>query len=156
MPLNIVFWRPSKLVSTKTLLLKHYYRRQGVNCLLIVCQSHVFPRKSSVNELLIAKKKVHSELPRMGRLRMALPRRNGPNAESTVSNTELSEFFGHPRVPGRELSEFLLAFVSDKHRAREPRNLTHELSHEGLTKMHTGVYTKMSTEMPTKVEALSV
>ena len=29
MPLKIVFLRPPKLVSTKTLLLKHYYRRQG-------------------------------------------------------------------------------------------------------------------------------
>ena len=29
MPLNIVFLRPQKLLSTKTLLLKHYYRRQG-------------------------------------------------------------------------------------------------------------------------------
>ena len=33
---------------------------------------------------------------------------NEPNtvSESTVSNTELSEFFGPDRVPGRELSEF--------------------------------------------------
>ena len=30
--------------------------------------------------------------------------------ESTVSNTELSEFFGPRRVPGTELSEFLLAY----------------------------------------------
>ena len=30
MPLNIVFFEASKLVSTKTLLLKHYYRRQGI------------------------------------------------------------------------------------------------------------------------------
>ena len=29
MPLKIVFLRPEKLVSTKTPLLKHYYRRQG-------------------------------------------------------------------------------------------------------------------------------
>ena len=29
MPLKIVFLRPPKLVLTKTLLLKHYYRRQG-------------------------------------------------------------------------------------------------------------------------------
>ena len=29
MPSNIVFLRASKLVSTKTLLLKHDYRRQG-------------------------------------------------------------------------------------------------------------------------------
>ena len=29
MPLNIVLWEASALVSTKTLLLKHYYRRQG-------------------------------------------------------------------------------------------------------------------------------
>ena len=39
---------------------------------------------------------------------------NGPNtvSESTVSNKELSEFFGPHRVPGRELSEFLcLVFV---------------------------------------------
>ena len=38
--------------------------------------------------------------------------RNGPTAvsESTVSNTELSEFFGARRVPGRELSEFLSAY----------------------------------------------
>ena len=38
--------------------------------------------------------------------------RNGPNtvSESTVSNTELSEFFGPHRVPGRELSEFLSAY----------------------------------------------
>ena len=46
---------------------------------------------------------------------------------------------------------------SDKHRAREPRNLTPTNSlTKVLTKMHTGVYTKISTEMPTKVEALSV
>ena len=31
-------------------------------------------------------------------------------SESTVSNTELSEFFCAPRVPGRELSEFLSAY----------------------------------------------
>ena len=38
--------------------------------------------------------------------------RDGPNtvSESTVSNTELSEFFGAHRVPGRELSEFLSAY----------------------------------------------
>ena len=37
---------------------------------------------------------------------------NGPNtvSESTVSNTELSEFFGPHRVPWRELSEFLSAY----------------------------------------------
>ena len=37
---------------------------------------------------------------------------NGPNTvpESTVSNTELSEFFCPHRVPGRELSEFLSAY----------------------------------------------
>ena len=37
---------------------------------------------------------------------------NGPNtvSESTVSNTELSEFFGPHRVPGRGLSEFLSAY----------------------------------------------
>ena len=29
MPLKIVFFEASKLVSTKTLLLKHYYRHQG-------------------------------------------------------------------------------------------------------------------------------
>ena len=29
MPLNISVFEASKLVSTKTLLLKHYYRRQG-------------------------------------------------------------------------------------------------------------------------------
>ena len=29
MPLRIVFSRSQKLVSTKTQLLKHYYRRQG-------------------------------------------------------------------------------------------------------------------------------
>ena len=29
MPLKIVLLRPKKLVSTKSLLLKHYYRRQG-------------------------------------------------------------------------------------------------------------------------------
>ena len=29
MPLNIVVFEASKSVSTKTLLLKHYYRRQG-------------------------------------------------------------------------------------------------------------------------------
>ena len=38
--------------------------------------------------------------------------RDGPNtvSENTVSNTELSEFFGPHRVPGRELSEFLSAY----------------------------------------------
>ena len=38
--------------------------------------------------------------------------RNGPNAvsESTVSNTELSEFFGPHWVPGRELGELLSAY----------------------------------------------
>ena len=37
---------------------------------------------------------------------------NGPNtaSESTVSNTELSEFFCPHPVPGRELSEFLSAY----------------------------------------------
>ena len=37
---------------------------------------------------------------------------NGPNtvSESTVSNTELSEFFGAHWVPGSELSEFLSAY----------------------------------------------
>ena len=37
---------------------------------------------------------------------------NGLNtvSESTVSNTELSEFFGPHRVPGIELSEFLSAY----------------------------------------------
>ena len=37
---------------------------------------------------------------------------NGPNtvSESTVSNTELSEFFYPHRVPGRELSELLSAY----------------------------------------------
>ena len=37
---------------------------------------------------------------------------NGPNtvSESTVSNTELSKFFGPHQVPGRELSEFLSAY----------------------------------------------
>ena len=38
MPLNIVFWRPQKLVSTKALLLKHYYRRQGIPFILQKCQ----------------------------------------------------------------------------------------------------------------------
>ena len=33
-----------------------------------------------------------------------------PFSESTVSNTELSEFFCPHRVPGRELSEFLSAY----------------------------------------------
>ena len=33
MPLNIVFFGASKLVSTKTLLLKHYCRRQGFSAL---------------------------------------------------------------------------------------------------------------------------
>ena len=38
--------------------------------------------------------------------------RKRPNtvSESTVSNTELNEFFGAHRVPGRELSEFLSAY----------------------------------------------
>ena len=37
---------------------------------------------------------------------------NRPNtvSEKTVSNTELSEFFGPHRVPGRELSEFLSSY----------------------------------------------
>ena len=39
---------------------------------------------------------------------------DGPNtvSESTVSNTELSEFFCPQRAPGRELSEFLSADYS--------------------------------------------
>ena len=38
--------------------------------------------------------------------------RNGPNtvSGSTVSNTEITEFFCPHRVPGRELSEFLSAY----------------------------------------------
>ena len=38
--------------------------------------------------------------------------RNRPNtvSESTVSDTELSEFFGPYRVPEKELSEFLSAY----------------------------------------------
>ena len=32
--------------------------------------------------------------------------------ESAVSNTELSEFFDPHRVPGRELSEFLSAYLA--------------------------------------------
>ena len=38
--------------------------------------------------------------------------RNGPNtvSENTVSNTELSEFFGPHRAPGTKLSEFLSAY----------------------------------------------
>ena len=38
---------------------------------------------------------------------------NGPNtvSESMVSHTELSEFFGPHQVPGRELSEFLSAYI---------------------------------------------
>ena len=43
---------------------------------------------------------------------MAMKLGDGPNtvSESTVSNTELSEFFGAHWVPGTELSEFLSAY----------------------------------------------
>ena len=47
---------------------------------------------------------------------------NGPNtvSESTVSRTELSEFFGPRRVPGRELSElFCQPFVCVPKRTHE-------------------------------------
>ena len=46
MPLNIVFLRPQiKLVSTKTLLLKHYYRRQGMtpDIIILLVWGHFFP-----------------------------------------------------------------------------------------------------------------
>ena len=33
------------------------------------------------------------------------------SVKSTVSNTELSVFFGPHRIPGRELSEFLSAYT---------------------------------------------
>ena len=47
--------------------------------------------------------------------------------------------------------------LSDKHRARELRNLTHELSHESAHEnAHGSVHEDVHGEMPTKVEALSV
>ena len=49
-----------------------------------------------------------------------------------------------------------LGVNTEKHRAREPRNLTHESAHESSHEMHAGVHTKMSTEMPKKVEAFCV
>ena len=42
MPLSIVFLRPQKLVSTRTLLLKHYYRRQGLS---VTLSGHFGPPK---------------------------------------------------------------------------------------------------------------
>ena len=58
------------------------------------------------------KKKYQGEVPDMKRKsHRATNVGNGPNtvSGSTVSNTELSEFFCPRRVPGRELREFLSA-----------------------------------------------
>ena len=45
MPLNVVFFKASRLVSTKTLLLKHDYRRQGFDdascCFPMICRSGI-------------------------------------------------------------------------------------------------------------------
>ena len=45
MPLNIVFLEASKLVSTKTLLLKHYYRRQGKSILPVAQLARLYGMK---------------------------------------------------------------------------------------------------------------
>ena len=64
----------------------------------------------------LAERESESQSIAMGHYSIAMPVRlnlgNGPNtvSESTVSNTELSEFFGAQRVPGSELSEFLSAY----------------------------------------------
>ena len=44
MPLKIVFLEAPKLVSIKTLLLKHYYRRQGSRTALTVSWFSFLPR----------------------------------------------------------------------------------------------------------------
>ena len=79
--------------------------------------------------------------------RVILPKSQAPNFEASEPGKMQFQTPSHP---------ILVAPSTDKHRAREPRNLTHKLSHESAHENAHGVYTKMSTEMPTKVEALSV
>ena len=54
---------------------------------------------------------------------------NGPNtvSESTVSNTELSEFFCPHRAPGRGLSEFLSAYYCVTKRTHRVFRRTHRV-----------------------------
>ena len=47
MPLNIVFLRPQKLVSTETLLLKHYNRRQDFQSFIVIATA---PKKQKQNK----------------------------------------------------------------------------------------------------------
>ena len=71
-------------------------------------------------------------------------RKRAKTAEKGQKKVDFGQFPGrvarHPLNP-HLLHPHLRQPKSDKHRARELRNLTHELSHEVLTKMHTeGVF----------------
>ena len=66
-------------------------------------------------------------------------------SESTVSNTELGEFFCPHRVPGRELSEFLSAyFLCDK--------ATHRVFFTELTEFAAKLSELRSQGPPTEVK----
>ena len=50
MPLKVVFSRPPKWVSTKTLLLKHYDRRQGKECSEMLVLVRKFKRSRKIQK----------------------------------------------------------------------------------------------------------
>ena len=84
----------------KSRKLSHFTRRR------LYCRKNLHMAKASSNTYLFACFKPHTHNPKRAKVG------NGPNtvSESTVSNTELGEFFGPHRALGRELSEFLSAY----------------------------------------------